>query len=209
MTVELLRKFVDASYLRNDFEYEIRKIRIKPEERPSLSTAEPMREYHGYRAIPRNDSPYLFKPHVFARVKGSDNWRLATDPRKIGGQLGILALTNPVVYLLTTAKRVAEAVLIVAGIFFNTFAELYPQKTTDNLTKPFIACLNINLEKMKKECQDLWNTVKNDFHCAGVMELAAIHGLLNVDDATRMQFLFGDKEREWNRYKEAEAFKHI
>jgi len=209
MTVELLRKFVDVSYLRNDFEYEIRKVRIKPEDVPSLAAAEPIRGYHGYRAIPRNDSPYLFKPHVFVRVKETEAWRRATDARKIGGQLGILALTNPVVYLLTTAKRVAEAVLIVAGIFFDTFAELYPQKTTNNLTKAFIACLNANLEKKKKECQELWDTVKNDFHCAAVMELAAIHGLLNVDDATRMQFLFGDKERQWNRYKEAEAFKHI
>lgn len=123
--------------------------------------------------------------------------------------MGILALTNPVVYLLTTVKRVAEAVLIVAGIFFDTFADLYPQKTTDNLTKAFVACLNANLAKKKKEYEELWGAVKNDFHCAVVMELAAIHGLLNVEDATRMQFLFGDKERQWNRYKEAEAFKHI
>ena len=204
MTVELLRKFVDVSYLRNDFEYGIGKIKKRDEAR-----FEDVRKYHGYRSLPCKDSPYIFKPYLFARVKGTDDWRRATDPRKIGGQLGILALTNPVVYVLTTVKRVAEAVLIVAGIFFDTFADLYPQKTTDNLTKAFVACLSANLAKKKKECEELWDAVKNDFHCAAVMELAAIHGLLNAEDATRMQFLFGDKERQWNRYKEAEAFEHI
>ncbi len=204
MTVELLRKFVDVSYLRNDFEYGIGKIKKKDEAR-----FKDVRKYHGYRSLPCNDSPYIFKPYLFARVKGTDAWRRATDPRKIGGQLGILAFTTPGVYFLTTVKRVAEAVLILAGIFFDTFADLYPQKTTDNLTKAFITCLNANLEKKKKEYVELWDAVKNDFHCAGVMELAAVHGLLNVEDATRMQFLFGDKERQWNRYKEAEAFKHI
>jgi len=200
MTVELLRKFVDVSYLRNDFEYGIGKVKLKPENVTTLAETEPMREYHGYRPLPRNDSPYIFKPYLFARVVGTEDWRKATDPRKIGGQLGILALTNPVVYFLTTAKRVVEAVLIVAGIFFDTFADLYPQKTTDNLTKTFVACLNNNLEKKKKEYGELWGAV---------MELAAIHGLLNVEDATRMQFLFGDKERQWNRYKEADAFQHL
>lgn len=204
MTVELLRKFVDVSYLRNDFEYGIGKIKKKDEAR-----FEDVRKYHGYRSLPCNDSPYIFKPYLFARVKGTADWRRATDPRSIGGHLGILALTNPVVYVLTTVKRVAEAVLIVAGIFFDMFADLYPQKTTDNLTKAFIACLSANLAKKKKESEELWDAVKNDFHCAAVMELAAIHGLLNVEDATRMQFLFGDKERQWNRYKEADAFEHI
>lgn len=204
MTVELLRKFVDVSYFRNDFEYGIGKIKKRDEAR-----FEDVRKYHGYRSLPCNDSPYIFKPYLFARVKGTEEWRRATDPRSIGGQLGILALTNPVVYVLTTVKRVAEAVLIVAGIFFDTFADLYPQKTTDNLTKAFVACLSANLAKKKKEYEELWDAVKNDFHCAAVMELAAIHGLLNVEDATRMQFLFGDKERQWNRYKEAEAFEHI
>jgi len=204
MTVELLRKFVDVSYFRNDFEYGIGKIKKRDEAR-----FEDVRKYHGYRSLPCNDSPYIFKPYLFARVKGTEEWRRATDPRSIGGQLGILALTNPVVYVLTTVKRVAEAVLIVAGIFFDTFADLYPQKTTDNLTKAFVACLSANLAKKKKEYEELWDAVKNDFHCAAVMELAAIHGLLNVEDATRMQVLFGDKERQWNRYKEAEAFEHI
>jgi hypothetical protein len=256
MTVEILRKFVDVSYLRNDFEYGIGKIKKRDEAR-----FEDVRKYHGYRPLPRNDSPYIFKPYLFARVKGTEEWRRATDPRKIGGQLGILALTNPVVYILTTVKRVAEAVFsgsidkqsnsingvrlvsqvatgalfcvailykkvdgffttslrvgavvclqIVAGFFFDMFADLYPQKTTDNLAKAFITCLNANLEKKKKEYVELWGSVRNDFHCAAVMEVAALHGLLNVEDATRMQFLFADKERQWNRYKEAEVFKHI
>ncbi|WP_316357556.1 hypothetical protein [Candidatus Neptunichlamydia sp. REUL1] len=204
MTVELLRKFVDVSYLRNDFEYGIGKIKKKDE-----ACFEDVRKYHGYRPLPRNDSPYIFKPYLFARVKGTEEWRRATDPRKIGGQLGILTLTNPVVYILTTVKRVAESVIIFARFFFDTFADLYPQKTTDNLAKAFIPCLSANLKKKKREYVELWDAVKNDFHCAVVMELAALHGLLNIEDATRMQFLFGDKERQWNRYKEAEAFKHI
>ncbi len=204
MTVELLKKIVDASYLDNCFEYGIGKIKKRDE-----ADFEDTRKYHGYRPLPYSDSPYIFKHYQFARVKETNDWRRATDPRSIGRQLSILALTNPVVYLLTTVKRVAEAVLIFAGIFFDTFSDLYPEERTDNLTKAFIISLNTNLRKRKKEYSELWDAVKNDFHCAAVMELAAAHGLLNAKDATRMQFLFSDKERQWNRYKEAEAFKHI
>lgn len=74
MTVELLRKFVDASYLRNDFEYGIGKIKKRDEAR-----FEDVRKYHGYRPLPRSDSPYIFKPYLIRQDK--ENRRLEKGDR--------------------------------------------------------------------------------------------------------------------------------
>ena len=195
MIGETLKKMVDASYFNNEFEYGIGKIQKK-----TVEDIEGVRKYHGH--LHRGDvHQYLFKSYLFVRIQGSKEWRIATNPDEIGGHLRTLLFTNPLVYLLTTVKRVAEAVFLVLNCFFEMFAEIYQQKATANLTKVFIACLS--------EFHELWNAVKNDCYCAGVMELAAIHGAWNCEDATRMQFLFGDTERQWNRYKEDGTFKHI
>lgn len=204
MTVELIKRWGGSDYLERELQYGTGWITRKDKDLFEIP-----HKYYGYRLPTEGDSTYICKLYLFARVKGTEEWRRATDPKEIRGQLGILAFTNPVVYLLTTVKRVAEVVSIVARFFFDMFADLYSQKTIDNLTRAFIAGLSNNLKEKKKECRELWDAVKNDFYCASGMELAAIHGILNSEDATRMQFLFGDTERQWNRYKKAEAFKHI
>jgi len=199
MLTGLLKRNVDNSYFTNEFEFGIGGILREGHEK-----CEGARAYHGFRIDPRDKDLFAIRQFKFVRVKGgSGEWRKAVDTDRIGGQMGILALTTPITYALTTFKRVFEAVSIIAKVFLDTFATVYKESRDEtNLSRPFVKCLNANLEALTENLKNLLDDVKHDFHCASVMELAAINGALDDENALRMQFLFTDYEKRWNRVRD-------
>jgi len=199
MLTGLLKRNVDSSYFTNEFEFGIGGIFREGNEK-----GEGFRAYHGFRNDPRNEDSFAIRQFEFVRVKGgSGGWRKAVDTDRIEGQMGILALTTPITYTLTTFKRVFEAVYIIGKVFLDTYATVYKQSRDEvNLSRSFVTCLNANLEALAENLNNLWDDVKNDFHCAFVMELAAINAALHDENALRMQFLFTDYEKKWNRVRD-------
>ncbi|MCB1110584.1 MAG: hypothetical protein KDK64_06340 [Chlamydiia bacterium] len=193
MTAYILKRVGLEPYLRNDFEYGIG--HLKKAGHDALEGSE---KYHGYPQVVAEETVYVVRHFDFVRIRGQEDWRRATDPDSIGAQMGVLAVTNVGMYGLTTVKRVYEAVVLMARVFFDTFCTLYPQKNEVPFSKLYVEALNHCLEKKKKEFQALWKEIRRDFYYAAVMELAAVHAFLNHEDATRMQFLFADMECEWN-----------
>ncbi|NRA90045.1 MAG: hypothetical protein HRU43_02820 [Simkaniaceae bacterium] len=206
MLTGLLKRNVDSSYFTNDFEFGIGRIL-----REGHDKGKGLRAYHGFRSDPRNKDSFTIRQFEFVRVKGKSNgWRKAVDTNRIAGQMGILALTTPITYALTTFKRVFEAVYIIGKVFFDTYATVYKESRGEaNLSRSFVTCLNANLKALAENLNNLWDDFKNDFHCAFVMELAAINGALDDKNALRMQFLFTDYEKKWNRVRDEQGVRTL
>ena len=206
MLTGLLKRSVDNSYFTNEFEFGIGGILREGHEK-----REGVRAYHGFRIDPRDKDSFAIRHFQFVRVKGKSNgWRKAVDTNRIAGQMGILALTTPITYALTTFKRVFEAVYIIGKVFLDTYATVYKESRGEaNLSRSFVTCLNANLKALAENLNNLWDDFKNDFHCAFVMELAAINGALDDENALRMQFLFTDYEKKWNRVRDKEGVRTL
>lgn len=200
MTAIILRKTPYGGYLDNEFEYCVGNV-----QKTGLFLQDKDENYYGYHQKSETEDhkvAYIKSNFNFVRIKGKeDDWRRATDPKLIRKHFVILTVSNFFVFVGTELKRIGELFSIVIRVFYETCRETYKKKDAECLSEVYITQLNRSICHRKGELKALWGRVKEDFKCAGLMELAAIHALLNPEDSTKMQRLFADAEATWNGNK--------
>lgn len=200
MTAIILRKTPYGGYLDNEFEYCVGNVQKTG---PFLEDKD--ENYYGYYQRSETEDhkvAYIKSNFNFVRIKGREgDWRRATDPKLIRKHFVVLTVTNFFVFIGTELKRIGELFSIVVRVFYETCRETYKKKDAEFLSEVYITQLNRSIYYRKGELKALWGRVKEDFMCAGLMELAAIHALLNPEDSTKMQRLFADAEATWNSEK--------
>lgn len=200
MTAIALRQLGYGHYLNQNVEYGIGTIR-----KPGTQGTSPEDYYGYYQEAPsqedqgQNNAVYVTKHFQFIRSQGSNDWRQATLPKKIRGQMWQLFFSNVVVAMANIPIRLVQLVFELGMIFFNTFSEIYPPNNDKPFSSKYIESLH---RSYHSQCQSIKEILKRfwiEMQCFGVMQIATLHAILNPEDSHKMEFLFGDQEFKMNQ----------